>query len=402
MIIKFLRPSTSFKGVGYSFAKMLLDKGELMQVKNFHALNGLANVRAADYVHYLEALSSQSKRIVNPQLHVTISTRGKDHSKNELNDIAAKWLDGMGYGQQPYLIVFHKDTSNNHVHIVSTRVGRDGKKIKDSYEWLKGYEVLNRVMGTAVGQQADADLKQALAYQFSTRAQFMMLLEAKGYALALKDNQYEISKYGKIHFVQKVEAVDQRIADYGQNKERVIQIRAIIAKYSKILDPTLHLFDTSHPGGISKPGKIYSSELAAGLHEKLGLQLIFHSKNDMMPYGYTVIDHAQKTVYKGGQIMPMAELTAVAAPHAATLQPIKSDFLFGHELSEEVIFNSQSALVNSSESAPEQLFEHSAEPIAMANNTIPFLRLNIADDVDDEQINGRNRRRKRKARTNSR
>jgi len=59
MIVKFLRPAASFKGVGYSFAKMLLDKGELMRVKNFTALEGLINPRAQDYVNYLEAITGR-------------------------------------------------------------------------------------------------------------------------------------------------------------------------------------------------------------------------------------------------------------------------------------------------------------------------------------------------------
>ena len=37
-----------------------------------------------------------------------------------------------------------------------------------------------------------------------------------------------------------------------------------------------------------------------------------------------------------------------------------------------------------------------------ASHYVPPLRLDISDDIDDEQINGRNRRRKRKARTNTR
>ena len=228
MIVKFLRPSTSFKAVGYSFAKMLLDKGEMMLVKNFDALQGLSNPRAEDYVNYLEAVPDQSKRIVYPQLHVTISTKGRDHSKHELTDIAEKWLAGMGYGGQPYMVIFHKDTKNNHVHLVSTRIGRDGKKIKDSYEKVNGYKVMNRIMGLNEPAQVQKDLSEALAYCFNSRAQFMMLLEVKGYSLTLKDCRYQIFKFGTQQDSVSVDEVDRRIGDYELNRKRLQQLRAII------------------------------------------------------------------------------------------------------------------------------------------------------------------------------
>lgn len=403
MIVKFLRPASSFKGVGYSFAKMLLDKGELMAVKNFGALAGLSNTRAEDYVHYLEAVTGKNKRIVYPQLHVTISTKGKEHSKSELTGIAEKWLTGMGYGSHPYLIIFHKDTQNNHVHLVSTRIGRDGKKVKDSYERVKAYQVLNQVIGVDENVQVRKDIDHALTYNVSSRAQFMMLLEVKGYSLSLNDGSYQIFKFGKKQDSLPVEKVDERIADYLLNKNRLQQLRAIIEKYRPDFNPELFPETSKLAGGGEGKTTGYNSELAGMLQRDFGLQIFFHAKDGKQPYGYTVIDHAKKAVYKGGDLMPLAEFIKPApeqTKHTTINKPLEiSEFL------ESVDFETPQYDGNESENwSNDEIENYHSEFTGFQSPGIyvPPLRIDISDDIDDEQINGRNRKRKRKARTNSR
>ena len=403
MIVKFLRPASSFKGVGYSFAKMLLDKGELMEVKNFGALAGLSNPRAEDYVNYLEAVTDKNKRIVYPQLHVTISTKGRDHSKSELTSIAEKWLEGMGYGSHPYLIIFHKDTQNNHVHLVSTRIGRDGKKVKDSYERIKGYQVLHEVMGLNENLQVQKDKSHALTYNFSSRAQFMMLLEVKGYTLNLKDGIYQIFKFGKKLDGLPVEKVDERIADHQQNKKRLEQLRAIIEKYRPDYNPALFPETSKLAGGGEGKTTGYNSELAGMLQRDFGLQIFFHAKDGKQPYGYTVIDHAKKAVYKGGDLMPLAEFIKPApepANHTAIDKPVQiSEFLESEDFELHQIDGDESEnwYADDIENYHTEFTGFQAPGIY-----VPPLRIDISDDIDDEQINGRNRKRKRKARTNTR
>lgn len=396
MIVKILKKSATFKAVSYNTGKVDKNRGELLLAKNFGVLEGMENLRPQDYINYLEAVSSKSTRIKYPQFHVAISTKGREHSKEELAGIAQKWMQGMGYAEQPYLLIFHKDTNNNHVHLVSTRVGKDGKKISDRYEKLRAYRVLNQVMGEDEKQSVANHLQKALSYSFSTRAQFMMLLEAHGYALSLKDNAYSISKFGRQLDSIDVAKVDARITARQKDSLRVQQIRAIIEKYRSQHDPSVIATDAG-----------YRSPLVGFLHSKFGLQVIFHGKDGKPPYGYTLIDHAKGAVYKGGEIVPLKDLVTYAHTEPTqeqtndqeqngTISP--EDPLWEPSVFDEPIAKDLPVLI-------------SDEPVTTTSSptiesdiemSIPELDINISDDIDDEAILGRNRRRKRKARTNTR
>jgi len=43
-------------------------------------------------------------------------------------------MERMGYGNQPYIVFKHTDIDRTHIHIVSTCVGIDGRKIPDDYD----------------------------------------------------------------------------------------------------------------------------------------------------------------------------------------------------------------------------------------------------------------------------
>lgn len=394
MIVKILQKSTTFGAVRYNTGKVDKDRGELLIARNFGVLEGLENLRPQDYINYLEAVSSRSTRIKYPQFHVAISTKGRAHSKEELSEIAQKWMEGMGYGGQPYLLIFHRDTSNNHVHLVSTRVGKDGKKISDKYEKLRAYRVLNRIMGPDEQQTAAVDLEKALGYSFSTRAQFMMILETQGYALALKDGTYAISKYGRELGSINVAKVDERITVGEKNKGRTAQVRAIIERYRGKQDPIPYPSDTG-----------YSSALTRFLREKFGLQVLFHGKDGKPPYGYTLIDHAAKAVYKGGEIMLLAEFIAPEAGSNGRKESHNSQ-PESHAWSQtkpatdrpwDTDTNSDATDLDGGVRQQPQSY-----PEADPEITLPTLDISISDDIDDEATLGRNRRRKKKARTNTR
>ncbi|WKK59705.1 relaxase/mobilization nuclease domain-containing protein [Sphingobacterium sp. BN32] len=386
MIVKILKPSATFKGVRYNTNKVDKDKGELMKVANFGALQALQNLRPKDYVNYLEAQSAASSRTKYPQLHAVISCKGRSHSKQELTAIAEQWLNGMGYGQQPYLLVFHKDTANNHIHIVSTRVDRDGKKINDSFEKIRAYEVVNRIVGVDEKQEIDKNIEKALRYGFSTRAQFMMLLEARGYSLKLSDGVYQISRYGKRRGTVSLEQVDAKIGTFDKDIDRLAQLRAVFVKYRNQYDPAVIHVPAPLPGSRPSAPSGYTSSMAQMLSEKFGVQIIFHGKDGKPPYGYTLIDHSRKMVYKGKDLMPLVEFIA---PSQDTPEiSAKADRTEPTEKERKPLYEETATYTDHLQGTSEQW--------------MPNIQIDIADDIDDEAIHGRNRRRKRKARTNTR
>ncbi|WP_341837358.1 conjugal transfer protein MobB [Chitinophaga pollutisoli] len=67
--------------------------------------------------------------------HVSLNPDPKDRvSDEQFTEMAKEYMERMGYGNQPYIVFKHTDIDRTHIHIVSTCVGIDGRKIPDDYD----------------------------------------------------------------------------------------------------------------------------------------------------------------------------------------------------------------------------------------------------------------------------
>lgn len=395
MIVKILWKSKTFRAVRYNTNKVEKNKGELVKVSGFGALEGLSEIRPQNYVNYLTSLSSRNKRVKYPQFHAMISPKGRSLDKEALTVLAEDWLKGMGYSDQPYLLIFHKDTQNNHIHIVSSRVSREGKKISDSFEKIRAYRVLNKLIGKDEKHTAEKAVLKALGYSFSTRAQFVMLLERQGYGLKVNDDCMELSKFGEKVGKVSLSEIERTIARFSSDEKRKSQLKQILNKYRPITDSTMHASRENLAGG--EKGKVisYSSTLSEKLSSSFGLEFVFHFKGDKPPYGYTILDHSAKRVFKGGDIMSLGQFieTSPAVEERQVLDLDKSVFENSFSPSEGMLLENPST----------SMFSPPHSEINERTSISDFVfDIDISDDIDDEQILGRNRRRQKKARTNTR
>jgi hypothetical protein len=438
MIVKIFpqtEKSAAFPGVSYNTNKIDKSKGELMKVANFGPLQGLQQRRPEDYKNYLKMVSATNKAVKYPQFHAVVSAKGREYDKQNLAVIAEQWLTAMGYGEQPYLLVYHKDTSHNHIHVVTTRVNKQGKKISDGFERIRAVQHMNIILGIDEKHNAKADIAKAMAYQFGTKPQFLMILESRGYTVQTEHGKLIVIKFGKRQGEVDLTSIEEGLKKYNPNEQRKLQLTAIFHKYAAGFDTAL----------VKKHG-VYTSDFSALLKEKFGIDLVFHASGDKPPYGYTVIDHAEKIVFKGGEIMPLKELLALqtnssyqqeSAAFMAEQAPVEQvreyyaailraalynypdllqglhhqgltislrgeDFYLG-DPGTGGYFNTEDLLNEKEHRDMVRQFAQYAEideEVYRQHVYVP--EPYIAPDVDDEAINGRNRRRKRQARTNQR
>ncbi len=71
-------------------------------------------------------------------VHTTINLpHGERLSDKDFSKLSKEYMQHMGYGEQPYIIVRHHDTKHQHVHIVSTTIKEDGSQINLSNDFRR-------------------------------------------------------------------------------------------------------------------------------------------------------------------------------------------------------------------------------------------------------------------------
>lgn len=283
-VIRILSSSKSFSGVDYNDNRVKHGQAELIAAKNFDSID-IADKN--DYKQYLQLWSNANTRIKNPQLHFAISVKGNDLDKEQLLKIAEEWLEKMGYAKCPYLVYFHKNTVNNHIHVVTTRINERGQKINDSFEKQRAVRVLNEIEGVEKVNTERNAIAKLLRYSFSTRQQFIELCKGEGFDV--KQELEGLKLYRRGYTIN----LSNKIVDYCQKKynkrideNRRKSIQAKIFKYAKDFDKDI---------------------FARYMKDKFGLSFVFYGKNGTIN-GYTVIDYNQKYVYKGSELFSLKKI----------------------------------------------------------------------------------------------
>lgn len=295
MIATILPSSANFHAVLYNERKVAKGVARLIEIKNFKGVGVLSEATPDEKVAYLNEYSSVNRKIQNTQFHLAISCKGHEMTEEELLKFAHSYLKEMGYGEdgQPLLIYSHYDTDNTHLHIVTSRVGPDGKKINDHNERRRSQGVIDKLLGTDRKKIVEEDFVKAKSYSFSTFAQFKAIMSTMGYEVYEKDDTVYIKKGGRIQ--KKVPFVDfNELYQYGvSDKVRARQFRAILRKYR----------DTC----------ANKTELQKEMKAKFGVDIVFFGKKDS-PYGYMLIDHNKKMVFHGARVLGIDELLDFATP----------------------------------------------------------------------------------------
>lgn len=284
-IVRILANSKSFLALDYNEKRVENGEAEILASENFKNTI-LGNKEELK-------IWSKGSRIKNSQFHVTISVPKQSLSFDQLKVIGQLWLNKMGYGKNPYIIYGHHNTKNNHIHIVTSRVGPDKKKVNDSFEHIRAMKALDEVLGIDRKKYHRSTVAKLLRWSYENQAQLCSIIEANGFKVK-NDKQNNGIHIFKEHL--EIGFLSGKLIDWSCKRTKKIsldeqqkkRIRAWLIKYGN----TANNFD----------------ELNSMLKNKLGVKLALYGNKDSY-FGYNIINYKNKAIFRGGQVMSIIFLS---------------------------------------------------------------------------------------------
>lgn len=274
-----------------------------------------------------------SRRCEKMSFHMSVNPSMTDGmTEDQVVAFTKELMEGLGYGDQPFIIYRHNDINREHYHIVSVRVDKDGRKISDKYEHRHCQELMKELAqkyGFSVGKgekqekeekknsekvnyqrfdpekgdymkQIEELVEQAMKYHFTTGEQFKMLMRQFGvdvdYQMVKRQAMMTFAginpKNGhrctapipaKDLKVPSVEEIRQHIEDAkkeerNKEKQRAANLVRIALKYGK-------------------------SELhTRRILRKKNIGMVFSRTKEGKIFGVTFIDHQTRCVFKSSEL----------------------------------------------------------------------------------------------------
>lgn len=125
----------------------ILEGSDLEKYEEDHAQTGhvleIVNVpETSNLRNEFSRLKMKNKRnakgrpLEKPVFHMSVNPGETDRKLSEKEVVAfiKEVMERLGYKDNPYGIFKHNDIAREHYHVVATRIGQDGNKVKDSFE----------------------------------------------------------------------------------------------------------------------------------------------------------------------------------------------------------------------------------------------------------------------------
>ncbi|NRF41132.1 relaxase/mobilization nuclease domain-containing protein [Pedobacter foliorum] len=112
----------------YNERKLSLGDASCLMVENYPLQ--LAELNQSDRLQMLQKMAALNPRTKVNGLHIFLNFDPSNQlSSGVLREIAKFYMQGIGFGNQPYLMYQHFDAAHPHLHILTTNIRADGSRI---------------------------------------------------------------------------------------------------------------------------------------------------------------------------------------------------------------------------------------------------------------------------------
>ena len=273
-----------------------------------------------------------NRRTEKPVMHVSLSPSPEDRLTDEqLSELADKYMERMGYGDQPYIVYKHSDTHNVHLHIVSVCVDENGRRLNSSYEWRRSEAVCRELEQEYGLRNAEAEIRNPKAelkkvdaskgdvrhqvgntlkavlesYRFQTFGEYSALLSTLNIEAKQVRGEYNGIPYTGIIYSAtnddgKVVSPPFKSSRFGKRfgMERLEKKMRLHTKDYK--DKKWHPSIQGQVAGAMRTAR--SREELVALLKKGGIDVVFRENEAGRVYGVTFIDHNRREVFNGSRL----------------------------------------------------------------------------------------------------
>ncbi|MFI3323007.1 MAG: conjugal transfer protein MobB [Rikenellaceae bacterium] len=141
MVAKIAVGASLYGALSYNQSKIEEDKGKILSTQKIYA-NDYGEIDLHSCMQSFALHIRADTKTEKPIVHISLNPHPDDTLTDEqLAKISKEYLEGMGYGEQPFIIYRHSDIKRTHVHIVTTNVDKMGRKINDSFEHRRSMKI---------------------------------------------------------------------------------------------------------------------------------------------------------------------------------------------------------------------------------------------------------------------
>lgn len=297
-------------------------------------------------LNMLVKLAALNKTTRVNSLHISLNfDPSEKFSEDKLIAIARDYMDGIGFGNQPYLIYQHFDAGHPHIHLVTTNIQATGKAINlhllgklKSDPTRKAIEIAHGLI-RAQGQPPPLyELKSA----FSAKVVYGKSESRKAIAGVL-NVVLKGYKYSSLSELNAVLGLYNILADRGTEESRIFKNDGLVYRIldeqgtpvgvpikasSFYLKPTLQFLREQFIANekdkgklknktkniiqyvLKTPGQLKLQQFSDALKKK-GIQTVFWTNKEGLIYGITYVNHTNKVVFNGRKLGPEFSAKAV-------------------------------------------------------------------------------------------
>jgi hypothetical protein len=128
MVVRINSSKSILRALNYNEQKV--KTGDAKCLLAHHFLKDKQSLNFYEKLRHFQSYQELNERTKTNTLHVSLNFDSSEKLSSEtLVGIAKKYMEGIGFGKQPYLVYQHFDSGHPHLHIVSTNVQFNGERI---------------------------------------------------------------------------------------------------------------------------------------------------------------------------------------------------------------------------------------------------------------------------------